>query len=210
MRRAPTSSLTIDVEPSMNRTALTLLLGTGGAALLSGAVRTAHAQLAAQRPVCVASAPSAPRTDVVADTARASRFVAALDPCMRRMHTEMHRALVGAAGDTDARFAAAMIPHHQGAIDMARQLLVHGRDPALRAFALGLIAEQQAEIQMLRTWLARSARGGAPPTIVRTASDPARVRAARSGSPRQQPRQQPPPPGCSRTGPAPVCPSPPR
>jgi YVTN family beta-propeller protein len=69
----------------------------------------------------------------------------------------MHAALAAPSGGADARFAAAMIPHHQGAIDMARQLLLYGRDPELRAFALGVIAEQQAEIEMLRSWAARNA-----------------------------------------------------
>ncbi|MBD0319342.1 MAG: DUF305 domain-containing protein [Gemmatimonadetes bacterium] len=78
---------------------------------------------------------------------------------MMAMHHTMGAALE--TGDADARFAAAMIPHHQGAVDMARQILLYGDDPQLRSFARGVIVEQQAEIDMLRAWAARRAAGPA-------------------------------------------------
>ena len=81
-------------------------------------------------------------------------FVASLQPCMTSMHEGMHAALSRASNSTDSTFAEAMIAHHQGAIDMARQLLVYGRDSALRAFALGIIAEQQVEVTQLEHWAA--------------------------------------------------------
>jgi uncharacterized protein (DUF305 family) len=72
-----------------------------------------------------------------------------------RMHRDMQ---ISYTGDPDRDFAAAMIPHHQGAIDMARVVLEHGRDPEIRALAEGIIRAQEGEIAVLRAWLTRAAR----------------------------------------------------
>jgi uncharacterized protein (DUF305 family) len=55
--------------------------------------------------------------------------------------------------DLDASFAAMMVPHHQGAVDMARLQLLYGKDPELRRLAQSIIAEQQIEIQQMTAWL---------------------------------------------------------
>jgi len=52
--------------------------------------------------------------------------------------------------DPDRDFAAMMIPHHQGAIDMAKVELIYGRDPVLRRLAEGIIVEQQQEIELMQ------------------------------------------------------------
>ena len=67
-----------------------------------------------------------------------------------RMHRDMTLQLTG---DPDVDVARGMIPHHQGAIDMARAVLDHGQDPEIRALAEAIIAAQEQEIAFLRGWL---------------------------------------------------------
>ena len=54
------------------------------------------------------------------------------------------------ANDADKMFAAMMIPHHQGAIDMAKVQLQYGKDPRLRRLAQGIIVEQAQEIAVMQ------------------------------------------------------------
>jgi uncharacterized protein (DUF305 family) len=85
----------------------------------------------------------------------------AFDTAMREAMDRMMRAMHGApaSGDPDRDFLAMMIPHHQAAIDMARAVLVHGRDPMVRRLAEEIIASQQAEIDGMRGRLAILDRG---------------------------------------------------
>ena len=76
----------------------------------------------------------------------------------RQANDRMHRDMaIRWSGNADRDFAAAMIPHHQGAIEMARIQLRHGTDPEMRRLAEEIIRTQEAEIAELRAFLARSA-----------------------------------------------------
>ena len=55
----------------------------------------------------------------------------------------------------DVRFMQGMIPHHQGAIDMANVVLQFGEDEEIKKLANDIIAAQTAEIAWMREWLAR-------------------------------------------------------
>jgi uncharacterized protein (DUF305 family) len=55
-------------------------------------------------------------------------------------------------GDPDRDFAMMMVPHHQGAIDMAQVELKYGKDPALKKMAQEIIDAQQKEIEEFKKW----------------------------------------------------------
>ncbi len=71
---------------------------------------------------------------------------------MRSMRQAMDRAPVN--GDPDHDFVSMMMPHHQGAIDMAEVELRYGRDPGLRRLARNVITAQKREIAAMDRWTA--------------------------------------------------------
>lgn len=73
---------------------------------------------------------------------------------MNKMHQGM---MVTPTGDADVDFVRGMIPHHQGAIDMARIQLEFGKDPQLRKLSEDIIAAQDKEIAQMQAWLAKNA-----------------------------------------------------
>ena len=71
------------------------------------------------------------------------------------MHKDMGAPLTG---DADVDFVRGMIPHHQGAIDMAKVELQYGKDPALRKLAEDIVKAQESEIAMMKDWLSKRGR----------------------------------------------------
>jgi uncharacterized protein (DUF305 family) len=78
----------------------------------------------------------------------ASAFTTEMMQAMDRMDAGMIAAKP--TGDPDRDFAAMMIPHHQGAVDMAKLQLIYGRDPVLRRLAQAIIVQQQQEIELMQ------------------------------------------------------------
>jgi uncharacterized protein (DUF305 family) len=74
------------------------------------------------------------------------------------MGTMMKNMAVPYTGNADVDFMKSMIPHHQGAIDMAKAALQFGKDPEVLKLARGVIAAQEAEIAFMTDWLAKNAK----------------------------------------------------
>jgi uncharacterized protein (DUF305 family) len=76
---------------------------------------------------------------------------------LRDVDTKMHAGMISVrqSGDADRDFVASMIPHHQGAIDMATVELQFGKDSETRQLAERIIASQQQQIAEMNAWLAK-------------------------------------------------------
>jgi uncharacterized protein (DUF305 family) len=72
-----------------------------------------------------------------------------------KMHANMDIAFTGNA---DVDFVKGMIPHHQGAIDMAKVVLAFGKDPEVKKLAEGIIKAQEEEIAWMNTWLQKNGK----------------------------------------------------
>ena len=77
-------------------------------------------------------------------------------PLMQAMES-MDKGMAAApvTGDIDRDFVAMMIPHHQGAIDMAKVELASGKDPEIRRLARDIVAAQEREIGQMKAWQTR-------------------------------------------------------
>lgn len=94
---------------------------------------------ASQFPICIGAAQT-----TAADEAD---FLAATATAMTKMMADM---TIGPAGDVDSDFVSMMVPHHQGAIEMAQAELRYGRNERLRRIAQEIIVTQQQEITAMR------------------------------------------------------------
>jgi uncharacterized protein (DUF305 family) len=67
-----------------------------------------------------------------------------------KMHQDM---AITFTGNADVDFVKEMIPHHQGAVDMAKTVLAFGKDPEVKKVAEEIISAQEAEITWMKEWL---------------------------------------------------------
>jgi uncharacterized protein (DUF305 family) len=74
------------------------------------------------------------------------------------MRTMMNGMNVKSTGKPDKDFTLMMIPHHQGAIDMAKVELQYGTDPELRQLATDIVAAQEKEIAQMKAWLEKNGK----------------------------------------------------
>jgi uncharacterized protein (DUF305 family) len=84
---------------------------------------------------------------------RAMSFMHNMKDSMERMDDGMKSAPMN--GDIDHDFATMMMPHHQGAIDMAKAELLYGKDPVMKRLAEEIVVDQQSEIQAMQLWLSK-------------------------------------------------------
>ncbi|MBZ4023338.1 hypothetical protein CKO11_12805 [Rhodobacter sp. TJ_12] len=96
--------------------------------------------------------PAPPPHPTASATADAAPSTPAFEAARARMQTGMSTPYTG---DADLDFVRAMVPHHQGAMEMARIVLENGADPALRQRAKAMLERDQAELDWLEGWLVK-------------------------------------------------------
>ncbi len=88
----------------------------------------------------------------MAASAATSDATKAYEAAMSAMHMDMMKK---PTGKPDLDFMTGMIPHHQGAIDMAKAVLQYGKDPEIKTMAENVIKAQDGEIAMMKAWLGK-------------------------------------------------------
>ena len=87
--------------------------------------------------------------------ADASASSKAYAEAMDKMHKDM---TMSYTGDSDKDFVTGMLPHHQGAVEMAKIELQYGKDPELKKLATNIIKSQDEEIAFMKAWLAKNGK----------------------------------------------------
>jgi uncharacterized protein (DUF305 family) len=123
------------------------LIGYLTAACLGASVAISSAQERPTMPAMQPHAHPAPAVPPAAASASETQFIAENDAAMGKMMTDM---AAPPTGDIDRDFVAMMVPHHQGAIDMAQIILRYGKNEQLRRLAQEIIVTQQQEIAAMR------------------------------------------------------------
>ena len=85
------------------------------------------------------------------DSPAAKAFIAA----NAKMHKDMTMTFTG---DADVDFIKGMLPHHAGAVDMAKIVLQYGKDPEVKKLAEEIIKAQNTEIDFMKGWLAKKTK----------------------------------------------------
>lgn len=113
--------------------------------LISGCIVSClSGQASAENGLAVDQTPQAP----IISTEKS--FETLMSESMERMHAGM---MSKPTGDPARDFLTMMIPHHQGAVDMAKIVLLYSQDPTVRNLAQSIVTEQTYEIALMRTML---------------------------------------------------------
>ena len=79
-----------------------------------------------------------------------AKFMQDMNVQMKQMDTDMAAPM---SGNVDRDFVVMMIPHHKGAVDMAKGELSYGKDPEMRKLAQQIIDAQDTQIALMKKWL---------------------------------------------------------
>jgi DUF305 family protein family protein len=93
------------------------------------------------------------------DNSDEAPFLSENEAAMNKMMTDMR---VKPSGDVDRDFVAMMVPHHQGAVDMAKAELAYGHNEALRRLAQEIVVNQDQEISAMRRAVGDKSPAGSP------------------------------------------------
>lgn len=116
--------------------------------LFSGPALAQHVHPAPAAP----AAPAAPMAAPAPAPAAEAPSTAALRAANLKMHKDMD---IAYGGDADVDFVRGMIPHHQGAVEMAKVELQYGKDARIRRLARDIVKAQEKEIALMKAFLAR-------------------------------------------------------